>query len=61
MRRLLILVSLVGMIASLMVLSGCGSDKCKACRGTGYYNAVNCPMCHGSGHSDFDYSDIPVY
>lgn len=55
--------SLIFVLAMLcMTLTACGDDgECEACNGTGYYNAVNCPMCDGSGYSDFDRSDIPVY
>ena len=61
MKKLLVLITVIFAIANLLLLSGCDDDKCEACHGTGYYNAVNCPMCDGTGHSDFDMSDIPVY
>ena len=32
---------------------GCSNnDKCKACRGSGYYNKRTCSFCNGTGHSD---------
>ena len=60
MKKILLLVGIL--LISAFALTACGDDgECEACNGTGYYNAVNCPMCDGSGYSDFDRSDIPIY
>lgn len=59
-KKKIILLILAVIIMNILV--ACGDDgKCEACHGTGYYNAVNCPICDGSGYSDFDMSDIPIY
>ena len=62
MKKLILLISVIIIMAvSVACLTGCDGNKCNACHGTGYYNAAFCPMCDGTGHSDFTYSDIPVY
>ena len=57
---LIIIVILAILIVSCV--SNTGDPKCGACRGSGYYQKKTCPICNGTGYSDYDpyeqYRDI---
>ena len=44
---------------TMCTLTACGDDDdCGMCNGSGYYQKKTCPVCKGSGHSDFDPYEI---
>jgi len=42
------------LIMLLCFVSCGGSNKCKVCNGSGYYQKKTCVFCSGSGKSDYD-------
>ncbi len=54
MRKFLSVVLALVVTMSIFLLTGCGDDECGACNGSGYYQKKKCPICKGSGHSDYD-------
>ena len=42
-------------LCCMFALAACGGDDdCGMCNGSGYYQKKTCPVCGGSGHSDYD-------
>ena len=51
----IMLIAFVIIFAVLIILALNKEDpKCGACRGSGYYEKKTCPICDGTGYSDFD-------
>ncbi len=42
------------LIITATLLTACGDNECGACKGSGYYQKKTCPICDGSGYSDYD-------
>ena len=55
MKKVVTVLSLILVIVGSLLLVGCSHDnECGACNGTGYYQKKKCPICKGSGNSDYD-------
>ena len=53
MKKIISIIMLLVMCISLLTACG-GSNKCGACRGSGYYQKKTCSICKGSGYSSYD-------
>jgi len=49
------IISILLILVMILTLCACGGkQKCKVCRGSGYYEKKTCVFCGGSGYSDYD-------